>query len=209
MDTPGAYIRGIHELSKTYLSAPVRHVSRRHSSSYSRFLPLRRSRLRADWQPSPFGYMSLRQLQEDEWICVLLGGLLRLGCQSSLAWPVSRITLTSGNIIQHVEIKSSETLRTYRDSCTYRHTTMDRQFCSNCGCAVFWKMEGVHDKLLVAGGTVLAPGGQPGRNGGESKSIMTEWRPQGEFFCSTRVDWVSEIEGTHQEPHMPHVEIAT
>ena len=148
--------------------------------------------------------MSLRQLQEDKRICLSMGCFLPLDGSLSLLW----LLLPSANqlnVLQQIDIKASATLSTYYDNVTQRKTTMERQFCSNCGCPVFWRLANIGDNILVAGGTLMTPNGKPGQDSGQTRGAMLDWKPTTEFFCETRLGWVGEIGGTQKVEGMPPV----
>ena len=86
---------------------------------------------------------------------------------------------------QHLTIEEgSEHIRTYVDSKTRSEATLKRQFCQNCGSALFATNESnpeFKDIICVTTGTMDVD---------HQYFEMTEWRPDAENFVENKRAWL-------------------
>ncbi|KAI1190525.1 Mss4-like protein [Nemania serpens] len=99
-------------------------------------------------------------------------------------------TLTLGNQ-QQVTFTESEpsVMITYKDASPESGETLARSFCGKCGSPVSSQTLSKPDMIVVPVGIV--------------DGDKTAFKPQSEFYCKRRADWVPAIEGSKTFERMP------
>jgi hypothetical protein len=71
----------------------------------------------------------------------------------------------------------SQKLKIYKDKSSDSGATPERSFCGECGSTLFTTNERFPDIVIVPSGNL-------------DYEALVDWRPQGEFFCKRRGDWL-------------------
>ncbi|KAI0699841.1 DUF636 domain protein [Cytidiella melzeri] len=77
-------------------------------------------------------------------------------------------------------VKGEALLKTYEDSATLRGTTVQRKFCSNCGCS-----------LIITSSQRPELAAVP--TGGVDDDVSEMWAPKVEVFCRSRPKWLPDL----------------